>query len=89
MLDKSVPYKHVLMRRPAGHPLPSWSLPDGYSFAFYQPGDERDWALIETSVLEFPHSGDALLYFQADFRSYPQELGRRPQFVVAPDGPKV
>ncbi len=89
MLDKSVPYKHVLMRRPAGHPLPSWSLPDGYSFAFYQPGDERDWALIETSVLEFPHSVDALLYFQDDFRSYPHELGRRTLFVVAPDGTKV
>ncbi len=89
MLDKSVPFKHVLMRRPAGHPLPSWSLPDGFSFAFYEPGNDRDWAVIETSVLEFPRSADALLYFQSDFGVYSRELSRRVLFVVAPDGERV
>ncbi|MCC8165560.1 MAG: GNAT family N-acetyltransferase [Planctomycetes bacterium] len=89
MLDKSVPFKHIMMRRPAGHPLPSWSLPDGYSFAFYQPGDERDWAVIESSVLEFPSTIDALLFFQKEYGAYSRELHRRVVFVVAPNGDKV
>jgi Ala-tRNA(Pro) deacylase len=33
--------------------LPAPQLPDGYTFAFYQDGNEQDWARLEASVNEF------------------------------------
>jgi len=66
MLDKSIPYVPILMRRDPGTPPPDFALPPGFRFAYYAPGDEKEWARIETSVLEFEFEMDALLYFQAD-----------------------
>lgn len=89
MLDKSVPYIDVMMRRPQGADIPEFPLPDGYSFALYRPGDERAWAEIEASVGEFPAPIDALLYFQREFLPYARELARRCMFVRAPSGEYV
>ena len=63
MLDKSIPYHDVLMRRDAGKPLPVQPLPEGFHFVPFNPGDEMDWAEIETSVGEFASTDDALSYF--------------------------
>ena len=89
MLDKSVPYVDILMRRAASEKPPSVPLPEGYRFSFFKAGDEADWARIETSVLEFDCEMDALLYFQREFLPYLSELGRRCLFIEAPDGEKV
>ncbi|MCD8349353.1 MAG: GNAT family N-acetyltransferase [Planctomycetaceae bacterium] len=82
MLDKSIPFKHVLMHRPAGTPVPQVPLPPGYSFRLFMAGDEKGWAILEASVLEFPDPIDALLYFQKDFMPYLRELERRCGFIV-------
>lgn len=55
MLDKSLPYKSIIMRMEAAvaerlaPPAPA----AGYRIRPFVPGDERHWARIETSVGEF------------------------------------
>ena len=89
MLDKSVPYVEMLMRRKAGTAFEEYPLPEGYSYALYQAGDEIAWAKIEASVLEFDDEIEALLYFQEDWLPYKREIERRCLFIVAPNGEKV
>jgi GNAT superfamily N-acetyltransferase len=95
MLDKSIPYADFAMRRRAGAPLPDDVLPPGFSLAMYEPGSEKDWARIETSVLEFTCEMDALLYFQKFFLPYGldlpygSELQMRCMFLETNAGEKV
>jgi len=77
------------MRRDAGKATPEYSLPEGYRFALYKPGDENDWARIETSVLEFSCETDALQYFQKEFLSYGDEAQRRCLFIETDTGEKI
>ena len=86
MLDKSVPFLNILMCRPAGAPIPQYALPEGYSFSMFAPGDEKEWAEIEASVLEFPRGVDALVHFQHRFLYAPQEAARRCLFIQNPAG---
>lgn len=89
MLDKSVPFLNILMCRPAGTPIPQYALPEGYSFSMFAPGDEKEWAEIEASVLEFPRGVDALVHFQNRFLYAPQEVARRCLFIQNPAGEKI
>ena len=89
MLDKSVPYAGLFMRREAGTPLESAPLPDGYSFAFYSDGCAPDWARIETSVLEFSSEFAALMHFNEKFIPLADELGRRMLFIENSEGMKI
>ena len=73
MLDKSLSYIDIIMRRPAlGLPPPA-ALPEGYRFAFYGECAGKngtgmgDWAEIETSVLEFDNVLQAEDYFSRNF----------------------
>ena len=89
MLDKRVPYIDVLMHRKPQAPVPEALLPEGFQFSMFKKGDEKEWAEIETSVLEFDRSVDALAYFQESYLPYLQELERRCIFVEDKDGRKV
>ena len=89
MLDKNVPYIEILMHRRKGTPIKKMPLPAGYRFVFFQKGDEKAWAAIETSVLEFESEMDALLYFQKGFLPYLPELERRCLFVEDERGEKI
>jgi len=86
MIDESVPYIPVVMRRESGLPLPHCPLPEGFSYKMYQPGNEKDWARIEASVGEFDCEMDALLEYQKSFLPFSDELPRRCIFIAAPDG---
>ena len=61
MLDKSLPYKSIIMRMEAAvaerlaPPAPA----AGYRIRPFAPGDERHWARIETSVGEFSEEAAA------------------------------
>lgn len=81
MLDKSIPHKNILMKRPKGTPIPEFELPPGFSFHHYEPGNEADWCRIETSVGEFENEEKAWEYFKGEFAPYPEELKRRMIFV--------
>jgi ribosomal protein S18 acetylase RimI-like enzyme len=89
MLDKSVPFAKLYMRRKAGTPIPEFKLPDGFKYVFYSDGDDADWAKIETSVDEFDSEFAALLLFKEDFMPYADELYRRCLFIETDSGEKV
>ena len=81
MLDKSIKYYRVIMKREKGVPLQEFLLPEGYSFKKYSPGDELAWAQIETSVGEFVSKEKALTYFKGKYMLYLGEPERRCFFV--------
>lgn len=89
MLDKSVPYAGLYMRRKAGTPAPLYDLPGGYGFQTFRAGDEGNWASIETSVLEFDGEFSALMYFNEKFMPFSGELSRRCLFIENERGEKV
>ena len=89
MLDKSVPYVNILMCRPPEAKKVNFTLPESFSYAMYQPGDEKDWAEIETSVLEFDRSVDALCFFQDYFMGSVRELERRCLFIQNAEKKKI
>jgi len=89
MLDKSVPYAGLYMRRAAGAPLVDFPLPEGFRFVFFRDGDESSWARIETSVLEFDSEFAALMRFNERFMQHPAELRRRCIFIENAAGEKV
>ena len=89
MLDKSVPYAGFYMHRKAGTEHKTFAIPDGYRFAMYDDGDEKDWARIETSVLEFDSEFSALLHFTENFLPYIDELKNRCLFIETEDSFKI
>ena len=89
MLDKSLPYWGLFMHRKARTPVAGAPLPDGFRFTFFSNGDEKDWARLEASVLEFDSEFAALLHFHNSFLPYADELSRRCVFIQNEDGKKV
>ena len=89
LLDKTIPYIPVVMRRDSGHSLPVCPLPEGFQYQKYQPGFEKDWARIEASVDEFECEMDALIHFQKSFMPYSTELPRRCFFVATAEGKRI
>jgi GNAT superfamily N-acetyltransferase len=77
------------MKRKAGAPLPGVNLPDGFKFVFFKAGDEKYWAEIETSVLEFDSERQALEYFGEEYLPHLTELERRCVFIENEQGEKV
>jgi len=73
MIDKSIPYVDILMKREAGTPFPDFPLPEGYRFVLFKDGDETEWAEITASAGEFDR----------------EELKRRCTFVETTEGEKV
>ena len=87
MLDKSVPYKEVLMARSASAPMPeSKALPEGYTARLFRPGDEAGWASVETSVGEFDNTEEGLRYFHREFTPHLAEVQRRLTLICDPSG---
>jgi len=89
MLDKTVPFAKVFMHRKAGTPIPVFPLPEGFSYTYYEDGDELNWARIETSAGEFDSEFAALLLFKKEFMDEVDELYRRCLFIRTADGEKV
>jgi len=89
MLDKSLPYFNVIMKRPGGLPIAAHGLPTGFSIYVFGPGEEVSWASIETAVGEFSTIDDALICFQTTYWPYRDELTRRCVFVRDADGGAV
>ncbi|MFW6410423.1 MAG: GNAT family N-acetyltransferase [Halanaerobiales bacterium] len=89
MLDKSVEFHRVIMHRKQGTPVPDSALADDFKFARFEDGDEKEWALIETSVGEFDRSVDALVYFQENYLPYKEEVRRRTIFIENSEGKKI
>jgi ribosomal protein S18 acetylase RimI-like enzyme len=89
MLDKSIPYFNVIMKRVAGTRLAQYGLPIGFSFERYKSGMEVDWASIETSVGEFESAEEGLNYFKNEYSLYNEELKKRLLFVLNQEGKPI
>jgi hypothetical protein len=76
MLDKSIVWLRVILKRNPGTPLPPVFLPQGYSFVTYQDGDEQAWGEIETSAGTFDKMEDTVAYFTKAFLPYRDEVKR-------------
>jgi len=82
LLDKTVPYFNVIMKRGAGQPISAFDLPPGFSWTWFIQGNETEWASIEASVGEFASEREALEYFEREYLPFAHELERRLLFVV-------
>lgn len=89
MLDKSVEFFRIILKREKGNEIKEAELPSGFKFVKFQEGDEKAWAEIETSVLEFEKVQDAEKYFKENYLPYINELKRRTLFVENEEGEKV
>ncbi len=88
-LDTSLPRLRVLMTRVADQPYPRFSLPKGYAFHWFSPGDTEAWLSIQVAVNHFPDRAAAVKRFEADFGQNPDLLQNRMLFVTAPDNQLV
>lgn len=90
MLDKSIPFYRIIMRRKAGTPIPEIDLPTGFLLSGYSPGDEHTWAEIVASVGEFDFDiNQALKRFESDYMPYVHELEHRLLFIQTDEGRKI
>lgn len=64
MMDRTVPMIGLAMRMESLDALPEYPLPPQYGFRYFEPGDEHNWALIETSAGEFGDTDAALAGFR-------------------------
>ncbi len=89
MLDKSLPYRNIIMKRYRGTAVPTHPLPAGYAFRSYRSGDETAWAEIMVSVGEFDTREEALKEYRDVYLPHPEELACRSLFLVTEHGEPV
>jgi GNAT superfamily N-acetyltransferase len=83
MLDKSVPFHTIIMKRSYEKAPVPIELPVGYKIRAYEPGDEIGWAEIQTEVLEFDSMEQALNCHQG-YISRIDDLKKRQWFIESP-----
>ncbi|MDK0615410.1 hypothetical protein P5E77_11165 [Clostridium perfringens] len=88
MLDKSIEFFKIILKREKGRELKCETLPDGFRFVKFKKGDEKAWAEIEKSVLEFENVKDGEEYFKNKYLPYIDELERRTIFIENNNGEK-
>jgi len=89
MLDKTIPYYSVIMIREKAREFREIPLPEGFHYDLFKPGDEEDWARIETGVHEFPGTGEARKYFEKEYLIYERELSERCLFLSTERDEKI
>lgn len=85
MLDKSVPFYTIIMKRPYINPPELGNIPEEFSVRTYEAGDENGWAEIESSVLEFDDVKQALDCHKG-YNPCIDQLKKRQWFVVNSEG---
>lgn len=85
MLDKTLPFHTIIMKRPYKAVGEEPILPAGYKLTAYESGLEQAWAEIETAVLEFNLVSDALDCHRW-YMPRVNELKKRQWFAESPDG---
>lgn len=81
MLDRNIPFYNMILR--CDHIINSEiRLPDGYTFRFYEPGDEKEWAKLEYEIGDFDTMELAEEYFVTNYCQDINEIKRRCVFVL-------
>jgi GNAT superfamily N-acetyltransferase len=81
MAERRIEYVPVKMFHPAVREAPVFTLPEGFFSRTYRPGDEVEWASIETAVGEFGFQDKARSHFDNEFADRDEELGERCFFI--------
>ena len=89
MLDKSIPYFNVIMKRAKETAFLLSAPAEGFSFTTYKDGDEKYWAEIEKSVGEFENVQDGLKYFEQTYLPFADEISKRVIFLNTTDNEKI
>ncbi len=76
MLDRSIPFYNMILKCSAYKPF-AITLPKGFFFKQFEPGDEIAWAALEHEIGDFSSPEEALAYFQKAYGASPEELRRR------------
>ena len=74
---KNMKYITLAMVRDRMSDLPSFDCPPDFGIRTFVPGDERNWARIETLAGEFPDDDQALARFQEDYGAALPDLADR------------
>ena len=67
MIDKSIPFHPLTLCKNNTKQFPEYRLPQGYTFAFYRPGDEWEWATLEYELGQFPTLERGIEWFHREF----------------------
>jgi GNAT superfamily N-acetyltransferase len=89
MLDKTIPYAEIWMKRDLSIPVTPVRVSDKYTIEPYQSGNADEWARIETTVGEFATEAEGLAYFNRVFLPNEPQLAQRMFFAVNTKGEKV
>lgn len=86
--DERIRYYELMLERDLEN-LPHFPLPDGYRYAFFQPGDREQWIDIEKSAKEFASCEQGMESWNRYYGGREDELTGRMVFVEDADGRKA
>lgn len=86
--DSRIKYYQLLLERDLDN-LPQYSLPAGFSFTFYQTGEEDTWIAIEKSAKEFDTNDQGKKAWERFFSTREEILKNRMLFIQNSEGEKV
>ena len=81
MLDRSIPYYNIIMKKATSTALDTPVLPPQFELHTYRPGVEQQWAELEYEIGDFSSVQEAKAYFTETYLSRPDLLARRGIFV--------
>ncbi len=87
--DPRIRYYELLLERKNLDDLPRFSLPEGYRFVFYKPGDRDSWIDIELSAREFESYNQGMDSWNRYFAGKDAELTERMVFIETDAGEKI
>lgn len=87
--DSRIRYCELHLQRERLEDLPVFSLPEGFRFVMYRPGDRESWIAIERSAGELVSKEQGLEVWDSYFGWNEAELPERMVFVENGQGEKV
>lgn len=87
--DSALKYYELILENNHPENIIRYSLPEGYRFVNYAPGDREAWLEIETSAREFVTFREGMESWEKYYGGHEQELTDRMYFVETAEGKKV
>lgn len=87
--DSRIRYVDLFFERDDLDNIPEYALPEGYRFAFYQPGDRDAWIAVEKSAKEFTTFEEGVRAWENYYANVEDDLGNRMLFIENGRGEKV
>lgn len=81
MLDRSIPYYNIMMKKSTPTTFDAPALPAQFELHAYRPGVAQQWAELEHEIGDFPSMREARTYFSQTYLSRSDLLAQRGVFV--------